>query len=118
MADVGRYVWVSDDTTNMVINESGPFLWDPDTLITYPDGWHPMEESAALAAGYTYYVAPPDPTSMMAQILSDGIASNAAYLELDPPSPAQIVAQIHELTRMVSSQAKLYLGQTGDLSGT
>ncbi len=118
MSGVGRYVWVSDDPTNMVLNESGPFLWDPDTTITYPDGWQPMEESAALAAGYTYYVAPPDPTSIMTQILSDGVSGNASYLGVESPSATQIAAQVHDLTRIVSSLAKLYLGQTGDLSGT
>lgn len=118
MAGVGRYVWVSEDPTNMVLNESGPFLWDPEVTITYPTGWQPMEEQAALDAGYTYYVAPPDPTSIMTQMLSDGISVNAAYLDTGPHSAPEITNQVEALTRLMSAVSKLYLGQTGDLTGT
>lgn len=114
---VGRYVWVSDDESDKEIKD-GPFLWDPDTPISHPDGQHAVEESEALNEGYHYYVAPPDPASILSGILSDVVSVNISYMGVDSPSSAAIASQVHELTRAVTALARLQIGMLDSTDGT
>jgi hypothetical protein len=98
--------------------KDGPFLWDPDTAINHPDGQHALEESEALNGGYHYYVAPPDPASILSALLSDVVSVNISYLGIDNPSAAAIATQVHELTRAVTALARLQTGMLDSTDGT
>ena len=117
MAAVGRYVWVSDDLTDLEIKD-GPFLWDPDTTITIPDGQHAVEESVALNEGYHYYVAPPGPIDILNGIITNVPAVNASYMADEPLSATAVATWVHELARAVTALARIQSGMTDDTSGT
>jgi hypothetical protein len=92
---------------SVVIDGANPM---PDVGWTTPDGGATW---VAPAAG--------NPVANQAALLHKATLAlqiNATYLALNPPTQAQVVAQVAALTKEVNALLKLALGQFGDTTGT
>lgn len=113
-------VLVSTDTTDKVI-KSGPYQQNSDAPGSTPDGqqWMPLYQ--ALGQGYAYprdHAIPSSPVDTLQQKAGQALVNNKAFLALDTPANAQIVAQVKALTRQVSALIRLEIGALDTTDGT
>lgn len=116
---MARYVGISTDTTNKII-QGGPWVWDSFNPAFLPPGQDPLLETDALAQGYTYLqpsAAVLNQVSLQQKALM-ALAKNSTYLGIASPSNAQVLIQVNSLTRQVNAIIRLLLSQTDDTSGT
>lgn len=120
MTRIQIVVLVSTDPEDKEI-KGGPFRQNIDMKSTPPEGHKWLSEYQAMTENYRYplgYAAPMSTVDTLQRKAGTALSQNAAFLALEGPANAQVLAQVRALTRQVSALIRLEIGALDSTDGT